>query len=88
MKDIIILLIGFGAGYLFARSRFKTKESDKKREKVLKLLNEKGEITNDDVEKTLGVSDATTTRYLDKLEEEGKIVQIGKEGRFVKYKIK
>ena len=44
--------------------------------------------TNDDVEKALEVSDATATRYLDKLEKEGKIVQVGREGRFVKYLLK
>ena len=56
--------------------------------KVLNFLKEKGEITNDDVEKALGVSDATATRYLDYLQKQGLIVQIGKEGRFVKYRLK
>ncbi|OGN09088.1 MAG: hypothetical protein A3C61_03850 [Candidatus Yanofskybacteria bacterium RIFCSPHIGHO2_02_FULL_39_10] len=63
-------------------------EADKKQDKVLNFLKEKGEITNDDVEKALGVSDATATRYLDYLQKQGLIVQIGKEGRFVKYRLK
>lgn len=89
MKEIIVLLIGFGAGYWFAKSRFKMKKVvDEKQDKILELLRGKGELTNDDVEKAFEVSDATATRYLDKLEKEGKIVQIGKEGRFVKYRLK
>lgn len=89
MKGIIILLIGFGAGYWYAKRKFGAEEmADEKQEKVLEILREKGEITNDDVEKLLGISDATATRYLDKLEKDGKIVQIGREGRFVKYRIK
>lgn len=46
------------------------------------------EVTNDDVEKELGVSDATATRYLDALEKQGRIEQIGEKGRFVKYRLK
>ncbi|MEK7642814.1 MAG: hypothetical protein AAB392_03400 [Patescibacteria group bacterium] len=44
-----------------------------------------GRITNDDVEKLLHVSDATATRYLNILEKEGKIKQIGKTGRNTYY---
>ncbi len=63
--------------------------------KILKLFSAQGgsasggdnktEITNDDVQRTLGVSDATATNYLNELEQEGHITQIGKEGRGVKY---
>ncbi len=55
------------------------------KDKILKLFSAKTEITNDDVQKLLGVSDATATNYLDELEQEGIITQIGKEGRGVKY---
>lgn len=44
------------------------------------------EITNDDVQEALGVSDATASRYLTELEERGEITQIGEEGRHVSYK--
>ena len=54
-------------------------------DKILKLFDNKTEITNDDVQKLLGVSDATATNYLNELEQEGRITQIGKEGRGVKY---
>ena len=55
------------------------------KDEILKLFNDKNEIANDDVQRTLGVSDATATNYLDELEQEGLITQIGKEGRGVKY---
>src|SRR3989338_5615675 len=49
-------------------------------EKVMVMAREKGEIANDDVEKGLGVSDATAQRYLQELEVQGKLVQIGTRG--------
>lgn len=42
-------------------------------------------ISNDDVRKMIGVSDATAVRYLDELEKEGAIKQVGKTGRAVYY---
>ena len=39
-----------------------------------------GKITNDQAQKFLKVSDATSERYLDELEEQGYIKQIGKTG--------
>jgi len=44
-----------------------------------------GQVTNDDVEKLLHVSDATATRYLSILKKEGRIVQSGKTGQSVSY---
>ena len=44
-----------------------------------------GRVANNDVEKALGVSDATATRYLDELEKQGLIRQVGKEGKYVYY---
>lgn len=52
----------------------------KKLERIMSLFLKKAEITNDDVQKHLYVSDATATRYLDQLESERKIrrVNVGK----------
>jgi len=64
------------------------KRQSKKREKINEILNlfvDKKEITNDEVEKLLHVSDATATRYLETLEKEGKIKQVGKTGKGVVY---
>ncbi len=60
--------------------------------KVEEVTNEQGEQIEkpvlDNVEKMFGVSDATATRYLDELEKEQKIRQIGKTGQNVFYTLK
>ncbi len=43
------------------------------------------QVTNDEVEKFLHVSDATAERYLNILEKENKIKQVGKTGKAVSY---
>jgi hypothetical protein len=61
---------------------------EKKREKIdgiLDLFAKQTNLTNDEVEKLLHVSDATATRYLETLEKEGKIKQVGKTGKGVSY---
>jgi hypothetical protein len=57
----------------------------KKLDKVMTLFLQRSKITNDEVEKFLHVSDATATRYLSQLENDGKIKQIGKTGKGVSY---
>lgn len=57
----------------------------KKLDHLMSLFLKKSQITNDDVEKLLHVSDATVTRYLSILEKEGKIKQSGKTGKGVSY---
>ncbi|MBP6886035.1 MAG: hypothetical protein KBC02_02225 [Candidatus Pacebacteria bacterium] len=46
----------------------------------------KSEIANDDVQRLLGVSDATVTNYLSELESSGRISQIGTTGHSVRYR--
>ena len=74
---------GFAA---FNLKRQQAKRQAKK--KILKLLKEKENISNNDVERLLGVSDATATNYLQELENENRIIQIGKTGRAVSYRLK
>lgn len=57
----------------------------KKLLKIMTLFEKKKHITNDEVEKLLHVSDATATRYLSHLEQQGKITQTGKTGKGVTY---
>lgn len=45
-------------------------------------------ITNNDVEELLGVGDTSAYKYLEELQQEGVINQIGKEGRSVYYKLR
>lgn len=56
-------------------------------DKLLQAIIDKGRITNDEAEELLGVSDPTATRYFDILEKEGKIRQVGKNGRHIYYEL-
>lgn len=53
--------------------------------KIMELLNGQDKISNNDVQKMLGVSDASATNYLNELEKQGKIKQVGGTGRGVYY---
>lgn len=102
MQLLIGLIIGFLAGKYW-QSQQKNKEignniesANAKRHKakesalnkVIALFNTKEELTNNDVEQALNISDATATNYLKELEEKGLITQIGDTGRGVIYKKK
>ena len=50
-------------------------------------MQEKGKATNDDIQALLEVSDATATAYLQELEKEGRIRQVGDTGQGVYYEI-
>ncbi|MCH7730022.1 DeoR family transcriptional regulator [Patescibacteria group bacterium] len=100
MDKIIIFIVGvLVGGFLvwvikrrksgFAAFNLKRQQAKKEgKKKILKLLKDKTSISNNDVERLLSVSDATATNYLQELENEGKIVQIGKTGRSVSYSLK
>lgn len=45
--------------------------------KILEFLANKERVKNNDIQKLLGVSDATVTRYMDELERGGKVKQVG-----------
>mgnify|MGYP002147909589 FL=1 len=57
----------------------------KKIDHVMDLFAKRTNITNKEVADFLHVSDATATRYLQVLENENKIKQVGKTGKGVKY---
>lgn len=56
-----------------------------KLDRIMTLFAKRTNITNDEVEKLLHVSDATATRYLEILEKENKIKQSGRTGKGVIY---
>ena len=71
---------------LFAKAREVIQfRKRKKLDHILTLFLKKSQITNDDVEKLLHISDATAGRYLSILEKEGKIKRNGKTGQSVTY---
>lgn len=87
---IVYLLLGWkktsGGIAEYTEQRSSKKQNGK--EKIITALREKGTITNNDVEKLLNIADSTATSYLQELEREGRIEQIGTQGRFVHYKIR
>ena len=64
----------------------RAEQKERNKQKALQLFQTKAQITNDDVETALKVSDATAERYLDELEKEGRLKQIGKTGKNVLYR--
>lgn len=98
MDKIIYLVIGLVVGYVIARVQYNfaakksspnqedIQEKEKHMSTLLDYINTNGTVTNDRVETLLNVSDATAERYLDELEKEGAIVQVGRTGRSVTYK--
>lgn len=102
MSEIVALFLGVIIGgaivYFLKRhsklsslSAYTEDQQSKKqfrKEKILEIIREKGSVTNNDIETALGVSDASATNYLQELEREGLIEQIGERGRFVSYKVK
>ncbi len=61
------------------------KEKEENKRRILGILETQTPLTNNHVEQLLGISDATATRYLDELEKEGRVRQVGKTWRHVFY---
>ena len=53
--------------------------------RVVEFVATKQRVANQDIERLLGVSDATATRYLEELEKSGYIRQVGTTGQSVYY---
>ncbi len=100
MNYIILIIVGIAGvvvGTYFGRRRSRSlnetqnkerEDVEKKKEnleKVRTFIADKERVANDDIEALLGVSDATATRYLDELEKEGRVRQVGRTGRHVYY---
>jgi len=95
MPSIIItlsfgIIIGFAISQLIRKPQTKQelgkKESNK--EKIISYLKENKKITNDQVEELIGVGDTSAYNYLEELEKEGLIEQIGKTGKYTYYRLK
>ncbi|MBU1092406.1 winged helix-turn-helix transcriptional regulator [Patescibacteria group bacterium] len=54
-------------------------------QKIMQHFAGQDKMTNEDVQNLLGVSDATATRYMDELEKEGLVRQVGTSGPNVYY---
>jgi len=86
---VIGLIVGVIVGYLWGRSGVGAPESNSTKaenlRKIKEFIADKDKFANDDLQNHLGVSDTTIGRYLDQLEAENVIKQVGKTGRFVYY---
>lgn len=80
---ILGIIVGGGVAWALTRKRkinlnhAQTEHRQQNLEKVMEIAREKGEIRNDDIQYALGISDATATRYLEQLEQAGKLEQLG-----------
>lgn len=61
---------------------------EERKQKIIESLTNQGKIKTNDVADLLDISRATAFRYLEELEKEGKILQVGALGRNVEYKLK
>jgi Fic family protein len=84
----VVALLGLGIWQLAQKvegkpasaTDFGARQTEVKQEnlkKVLEFIEGRDKITNDDVQKLLGVSDATAERYLNELEKQGILKQSG-----------
>ena len=96
----LLFITGIGAIIIIARQQassdgpdHKYKVSPQIREKrenltaILEYLKTHDRVSNNEVERLLGVSDATAERYLDELQKAEFIEQVGDSGRGVYYTI-
>jgi len=88
----IIALIGLGAYQLLGKEgkpfdipvSKQTEEKEHNKEAILGLMESGNQpLTNEHIRQMLGISEATATRYLDEMEKEGKVKQVGKTGAHV-----
>ncbi|OGD66756.1 hypothetical protein A2442_01375 [Candidatus Campbellbacteria bacterium RIFOXYC2_FULL_35_25] len=71
---------------LLTKARAKIQErKNKKLNKIMSLFESNSNISNSDVQKLLRTTKRSATRYLNILEKEQKIIQVGNAGRGVKY---
>lgn len=58
---------------------------EKRKQRILDVAQKAGRITNDEVEDLFCISDGTARRYLNELEQDGRLEQEGETGRGVHY---
>ena len=63
-------------------------QKEARKESALALLRERGELGNSEIRAMLGVASRTAVRYLDELEREGKVEQVGRVGHAVTYRLR
>jgi predicted HTH transcriptional regulator len=91
ISSAIGAIVGSSVGYAIARfqNRRKPTQNELNKKENIKKLEEyilkNNKISNDDVENLLGISNTSSWRYLDELEKQGKIRQVGNTGKHTYY---
>lgn len=73
---------------IYSSALDQTVRKNSNKEKILALIRERKEASNSDIREALGVSERSVVRYMDELEREGRVKQIGNTGRGVLYRLK
>ena len=63
-------------------------QKEARKQKALTMLEGQAELSNAEIRRALGVSSRTAVRYLEELEREGKVEQVGKIGHAVTYRLR
>jgi len=63
-------------------------KKEARKQKVLDLFRQKFELSNHEIRQVLGVSSRTAVRYMDELESDGLVEQVGRIGHAVIYRLK
>ena len=101
MTEIILIILGViiiallltrktreAAAWICQAALNQTVRKNANKEKALAFIKERGDASNDEIRDHLGVSRRSVVRYLDALEREGKVEQVGDSGRGVSYRPK
>ncbi len=92
---LVLVILGLGVWMLYllkdrwsGLGEYNKKMQEKKeaaKEKIMELFESKEKINHSDVVKALAVSKNSAVRYLDELEAESRVRQVGKTGKAVFY---
>ena len=92
MPSLIYFLLGFIIGavlvLVFRRGKETAEKKEENKKKILELFEGRAGLSNSDIRESLGLSDRSVVRYMDELEKEGKVEQVGDIGRNVIYRLK
>jgi predicted HTH transcriptional regulator len=104
MSEIILIILmfvfaGIAAVLISKRGREKfvgiceaaiesKSKKEERKEKILVLLSERGGLSNAELREKLSVSATSVVRYMDELERDGKVEQVGDKGHAVSYKLR
>ncbi|MBI2003680.1 MAG: winged helix-turn-helix domain-containing protein [Parcubacteria group bacterium] len=82
------IIVGMWLGFVWGKRSRPEEGKEENKKKILKLFESRSELSNSDIQEAFGFSDRSVVRYMDELEAEGKVEQIGDIGRGVVYRLK